>query len=95
MSKFTRHLHSNNSSVKAFLAIGGATDEGATNSAFSAMACKQENRKSFIQSTIKVARQYGFDGVSLGWEFPYRKSGMKYLASLYTELRTAVDREKL
>ncbi|XP_026432905.1 class V chitinase-like [Papaver somniferum] len=93
MSDFTNRLHSNNSSVKAFLAIGGATDEEAKNQAFSAMACKPKNREYFIQSVIEVARKYGFDGVNLGWEFPYGETGMKYLASLLAELRGTVDQE--
>ncbi|KAI3973715.1 hypothetical protein MKX01_031135 [Papaver californicum] len=95
MKEFTHHLHSGSSTVKAFLAIGGATDEGPENSAFAAMACNQNNRTSFIQSTIEEARRYGFDGVNLGWEFPYGEDGMNYLASVYKELRLAVDKEAL
>ncbi|RZC86546.1 hypothetical protein C5167_029898 [Papaver somniferum] len=93
MHEFTCHLHSNNSSAKAFLAIGGATDEEAQNEAFSAMACKQKTRGYFIESTIEVARKYGFDGVNLGWEFPYGEEGMNNLVSLLAELRLAVDKE--
>ncbi|KAI3962265.1 hypothetical protein MKW92_015863 [Papaver armeniacum] len=95
MIEFTRHIHTNNSLVKAFLAIGGATDGKGKNEAFSGMACKQKNRGYFIQSTIEVARKYGFDGVNLDWEFPRGETGMNYLASLLTELRVAVDEEAL
>ncbi|KAI3973714.1 hypothetical protein MKX01_031134 [Papaver californicum] len=90
MSEFIDHLHSNNSSVKAFLSIGGSTDE---NQGFYAMASKQKNRGYFIQSILEVSRKYGFDGFNLDWEFPYGESGMKHLASLLAELRAAVDEE--
>ncbi|KAI3973712.1 hypothetical protein MKX01_031132 [Papaver californicum] len=91
MRKFTDHLHSNNSSVKAFLATGGSGKK--QTEAMSAMACKKENRRSFIQSTIEKARQYNFDGVNLGWEFPIGKQGMDNFVSLIAEFRVAVDKE--
>ncbi|MCL7024324.1 hypothetical protein MKW94_002096 [Papaver nudicaule] len=91
MPRFTGHLHSNNHYVKAFLSIGGANEEA--KEAWSAMACSQTNRGHFIRSAIEVARQYGFDGVDLNWEFPSEEIGMEHLASLLTELRLAVDQE--
>ncbi|KAI3962264.1 hypothetical protein MKW92_015862 [Papaver armeniacum] len=91
MPELTRHLHSNNPSVKVFLGTGGAGDEA--KEAMSAMACQKNNRKNFIQSIIQVARKYSYDGVNLGWEFPNGESGMKDLASLLTELREAIDQE--
>ncbi|KAI3958282.1 hypothetical protein MKW92_021105 [Papaver armeniacum] len=91
MLKFTGHLHSKNSSVKAFLGTGGAGKVG--KEAMPAMTCKQKNRRYFIESIIKAARKYNFDGVNLGWEFPEGKEGMNNLVSLLTELRAAVDQE--
>ncbi|KAI3978384.1 hypothetical protein MKX01_013182 [Papaver californicum] len=82
MSEFIDHLHSNNSSVKAFLI-----------NLFMQWLANKKNRGYFIQSIIEVSRKYGFDGVNLDWEFPYGESGMKYLASLLAELRAAVDEE--
>ncbi|MCL7034728.1 hypothetical protein MKW94_017317 [Papaver nudicaule] len=92
MREFTGHLHSENRSVKAFLAIGGAGKNA--EKAMSAMACEQINRRVFIRSAIEVARNYDFDGVDLDWEFPSDKiGGMNHLAYLFTELREAVVEE--
>ncbi|MCL7034727.1 hypothetical protein MKW94_017316 [Papaver nudicaule] len=93
MPKLMHHLRSEDPSVKVFLAIGGANEEG--KEALSAMAPEKTYRKSFIQSTIEVAREYGFDGVNLGWEFPNGELGMKNLVSILSELREAVEQEAL
>jgi len=37
---------------------------------FANLSGAQETRKVFIDSTIEVARTYGFDGLDLDWEYP-------------------------
>lgn len=37
---------------------------------FSQMASQQQSRAQFIQSAVKYAKQYTFDGIDLDWEYP-------------------------
>ncbi|KAI3862959.1 hypothetical protein MKX03_005342 [Papaver bracteatum] len=86
--RFISSVH--NRGVKALLSIGG---DLAGPSIFSAMASNPNNRRNFIQSTIEVARSYGFDGLDLDWEFPTNKTDVDNLSLLLAEWRTAVDME--
>ena len=50
-------------------------------------------RKSFIESSIKTARQYGFQGIDLFWLWPNTASDMTNMGILLDEWRAAVDSE--
>ncbi|KAK0406775.1 hypothetical protein QR680_018798 [Steinernema hermaphroditum] len=53
--------------LKTLLSIGGATFP---NDLFRTLAGNSQLRKTFINSAIEWADQYGFDGIDLDWEFP-------------------------
>ncbi|CAN6718036.1 unnamed protein product [Malus baccata var. baccata] len=57
------------------------------------MASTQATREVFINSTIQVARKYGFHGVDLVWVFPKDAAEMSNLALLYKEWRKALNNE--
>lgn len=59
------------------------------------MVSNPENCAAFINSTIDVARRYGFHGLDLDWEFPTSPQDMSNLGVLYSEWHAAVKREDL
>lgn len=89
-STFTKTVQQKNSNVKTLLSIGGGSSNPAT---FASMASKSDSRKAFIDSSIKLARSYGFYGLDLDWEYPTASADMTNLGLLLTEWRTAVTTE--
>lgn len=87
-SQFTATVKSKNPSIKTLLSIGGGSDNVST--AFSSMASQPASRKSFINSSINLARSYGFSGLDLDWEYPRTSSDMTNLGSLLSEWRAAI-----
>ncbi|TKY54729.1 Chitotriosidase-1 protein [Spatholobus suberectus] len=86
-STFTQTVQQKNPSVKTLLSIGG----GASNpSIFSAMASQASTRKSFIDSSIQLARSNNFHGLDLDWEYPSTGSDMTNYGSLIREWRSAL-----
>ncbi|KAJ1379776.1 Glycoside hydrolase family 18, catalytic domain [Sesbania bispinosa] len=74
----------------SYLYIGGG---GANPSTFSTMARQANTRKSFIDSSIKLARSNNFHGLDLDWEYPSTSADMANFGSLLTEWKTAVANE--
>ncbi|PON38032.1 Mitogen-activated protein kinase kinase kinase [Parasponia andersonii] len=79
-----------NGQAETYKAIVG--DKG-NYSVLSSMVDKPSNRKSFIDSSIKTARLYGFEGVDLFWLYPNSTSDMSNVGILLDEWRAAVDSE--
>ncbi|KAF7152095.1 hypothetical protein RHSIM_Rhsim01G0041300 [Rhododendron simsii] len=89
-SQFTKTVQLKNPSVKTLLSIGSGS---ANRTVFASMASQSASRKSFIDSSIKLARSYGFYGLDLDWEYPQSTSEMANLGALLNEWRAAVATE--
>jgi chitinase len=89
-STFTQTVQQKNPSVKTLLSIGGG---GSSPSTFASMASQNSSRKSFIDSSIQLARNYSFHGLDLDWEYPSSATEMTNLGSLLTEWRAAIAKE--
>ncbi|PON78109.1 1,4-alpha-glucan-branching enzyme [Parasponia andersonii] len=89
-STFTQTVQLKNPSVKTVISIGGGASDPAT---FASMAGNSSRRKSFIDSSINLARSYNFHGLDLDWEFPSTATDMANLGVLLTEWRIAVADE--
>ena len=70
-SKFT-NLKRNNPALKTVIAIDGWTfsDPGPTQKVFSDMVGSARARETFIDNLFSLLREYAFDGVDFGWEYP-------------------------
>ncbi|GJY60624.1 acidic mammalian chitinase-like protein [Tanacetum coccineum] len=90
--EFVNSSGSWNPPCKIMLSIGGGGGKKLSN-IFSQMASQEYSRASFINSTIKVARDYNFDGIDLDWESPSSKLDMSNLGMLFKEWRQALENE--
>ncbi|MGJ2272322.1 glycosyl hydrolase family 18 protein, partial [Salmonella enterica subsp. enterica serovar Paratyphi A] len=80
--------------LKTSLGVGG-WNEGSTK--YSNMAASAAKRKLFIDSSIKLLKDHGFDGLDMDWEYPTQRGGspedyVNYV-TLLTELKEALHAE--
>ncbi|MCD9561214.1 hypothetical protein HAX54_020215 [Datura stramonium] len=90
ISTFYETVKQNNPSVITLLSILGGRNES-TN--FFAMTSQYSRRKSFIRTSIKTARQYGFQGLDLLAVNPNTATNMTNMRTFIEEWRTAIDSE--
>ena len=90
ISTFSATVRASNPSLKTLLSIGGG---GSDATSFAAMAATRTGRAAFINSSITVARSFGFDGLDLDWEFPHSATDMANLAILLKEWRKAAKKQ--
>lgn len=90
LSNFTASLRLKTPRVKTLISIGGG---GAGPDLYARMVSSRSTRKAFIDSSIAVARRFGFDGLDLDWEFPENPAQMDDFAVLLEEWRAAVNSE--
>ncbi|XP_059290104.1 class V chitinase-like [Lycium ferocissimum] len=88
--QFTSTVQQKNPSAKTLLSIGGGS---ANKTAYGIMARTPNSRKSFINSSIRLARQSGFHGLDLVWQYPESATDMTNLDTLLNEWRTAINTE--
>nr|KJB07568.1 hypothetical protein B456_001G030200 [Gossypium raimondii] len=89
-STFTNTVKQKNPSVTTLLSIGGGS---ANRSVIVSMVSNSSHRKSFIDSSIKTARLYGFQGLDFSWVSANTSSDMSNMAALFQEWRAAIDSE--
>ncbi|XP_049412465.1 G-type lectin S-receptor-like serine/threonine-protein kinase At1g61550 isoform X1 [Solanum stenotomum] len=88
--QFTSIVQQKNPTAKTLLSIGGG---GSNKTTYGVMATTSNSRKSFIDSSIKLARQLGFHGLDLSWIFPESASDMANLGILLNEWRITINTE--
>ncbi|KAK7304787.1 hypothetical protein VNO77_42675 [Canavalia gladiata] len=91
-STFTQTVQAKNPSVKTLLSIGGGGGRPLAEQ-FAQMASQSSRRKSFIDSSIQLARRNNFHGLDLDWEYPSSDPEKTNFASLIREWRAAVTKE--
>ncbi|KAK7304788.1 hypothetical protein VNO77_42676 [Canavalia gladiata] len=89
-SSFTSILKQKNPSISTLLSIGGGT---ANYTVFSSMVTNASTRKSFIQSSIRIARLYGSQGHDFSWVSSNTSSDMSNMGRLFEEWREAAKSE--
>ncbi|XP_027368782.1 nod factor hydrolase protein 1-like [Abrus precatorius] len=90
LTTFTPTLQAKTPSVTTLISIGGSNSDVTL---FSLIASNFTTRAIFINSTINVARTFGFHGVDLDWEFPQTPDEMNNLGLLFAEWRAAISAE--
>jgi len=91
-STFTQTVQAKSSSVKTLLSIGGGGGPTLAQK-YANMASTPGGRKSFIDSSIRVARNNNFHGLDLDWEYPSSDTEKTNFGSLIREWRAAVTTE--
>jgi GH18 family chitinase len=89
-STFTSTVKLKNPSITTLLSIGG---ESADYAVLSLMVSKAPYRKTFIDSSMMIARLYGFQGLDFNWASASTSSDMTNMGILFQEWRAAVNSE--
>lgn len=89
-SAFMNTVKQKNPSISTLLSIAGGN---ANYSVLSALVSNSSHRKAFIDSSIKAARLYGFQGLDLCWVSANTSSDMANMGILFKEWRAAVNSE--
>ncbi|KEH36081.1 glycoside hydrolase family 18 protein [Medicago truncatula] len=92
-STFTETIQSKSNSVKTLLSIGGGGGGPTLAQKFANMASQASTRKSFIDSSIRLARNNNFHGLDLDWQYPSSDAEMTNFGLLIKEWRAAVAAE--
>ncbi|CAN4084460.1 unnamed protein product [Withania somnifera] len=88
--QFTRTVVQKNPTAKTLLSIGGGA---ANKTQYGIMARTSNSRKSFIDSSIRLAREFGFHGLDLAWNYPQSTTDMTNFGTLLDEWQAAINTE--
>lgn len=79
-----------NTSLKVLIAVGGYS---LGTKPFSEMASNEENRTTFIESSINFLRHHGFDGLDIDWEYPEAKDKENFATLLQVVFSVFYDND--
>ncbi|TMW82120.1 hypothetical protein EJD97_006781 [Solanum chilense] len=94
LRNFNKIVKMKNPSIKTILSIGGS-DQSLYGSGLNLLMTSTyfTTRKYFIDSSIEIARFYGFDGLDFCWIWPTSSQAMSNVATLLDDWRVAIDLE--
>lgn len=94
IKNFNKIVKMTNPLVKTILSIGGSDQSSYGSEMYLLMSSTYfTTRKYFIESSIEIARFYGFDGLDFCWIWPTSSQDMSNLATLLDDWRIAIDLE--
>ena len=75
--------------MKTILSIGGPGETTTAN--FAALAVSPAGRANFVESSLAILKERGFDGLDIHWQWPKDAIEAKHYTILLGELRSAMD----
>ncbi|KAF3678723.1 putative G-type lectin S-receptor-like serine/threonine-protein kinase-like [Capsicum annuum] len=94
VKNFNSIVKRKNPSLKTILSIGGTNQSSISSTMYLLMSNAYfPGRKYFIESSITIARSYGFDGLDFCWIWPSSSQEISNLATLLDDWRVAIDLE--